>query len=160
MKTITSTCLFGCLLLFIAASNVMAVTGQARIGFSSKTVGLSAINTRPAGSSEYVEIAFIAADGTVNPSIPVTVSSSDASVIGASPAPVANALGNYILSVPANAIAGATASITASATVGGINYSRTRGFVIEESAPPPSGSSTTTRATTPTTSADQSGPSI
>jgi len=160
MKKITSPCLLGCLLLLITANNVLAVTGQARIGFSSKT-GLNAINTRTAGSSEYVDISFIAADGTVDPSIPVTVNSSDTSVINISPAPVANALGNYILSVPANAPAAATASIDASATAGGINYSRTRGFVIAASAPPPpppqSGSSTVTRATTPTANADQSG---
>lgn len=160
MNKITTICLFGCFLLLTVADNVMATTGQARIKFSSKT-GLSAINTRTAGSSEYVEISFVTADGTVDRSIPITVNSSDTSVIDVSPAPVAKARGNYILSVPANAAAEATASINASVTVGGINYSRTRGFVIaaSTSTPPPevSGSSTITRATTPTLNADQSG---
>ncbi len=159
------TWLLGCCLLISAMTDVMAATAQARIGFSSKTVGLDAANTRSAGSSEYVEIVFIAADGTIDPSIVVTVASSDASVISASLAPAATALGNYILSVPANAVAGASASINLSAAAGGISYTRSRSFVIAANTPlppsppplPPAGTSTTIRAATPTLNADQSG---
>ncbi|MDD5754717.1 MAG: hypothetical protein PHN45_08210 [Methylococcales bacterium] len=146
----------------------MAAAGQARIGFSSKTAGFNAVNTRTAGTSEYVEIAFIGTDGIEDLSVPVTIDSSDTSLITVSNAPVGNALGNYKLSVPANATPGATASINISAIVGGVNYTRTRGFVVAAAVPPvtpPSlngsptsnGSPISVRAATPTTGADQSG---
>lgn len=163
MKKITSTYLFGGLLLFTAANNVMAVTGQARIGFSSKTAGLNAVNTRTAGTSEYIEIGFVAADGIEDLSVPVTIDISDTSLVTLSNAPAGNALGNYKLTIPANATPGATASINLSATVGGVNYTRTRGFVVaaatnvEPTPTPIPTTSTMTRATTPTMKADQSG---
>jgi hypothetical protein len=147
--------------IFTAAAG-MAASSVARIEFSSTTVGFNAVNTRAAGSTEYALIYFVASDGSVDKSIPVKVTSSDASLVNVTKMPVANALGNYILSVPANATAG-TATITASATVAGAAYTRSRVFVIAASTnpPPPApgapGSSTITRATTPTTSADQSG---
>ena len=156
--------LFGCLLLLTTGSNALAATSTARIGFSSKTVGLSAVNTRTAGTSEYVEIGFIDTNGIEDLSVPVLIDSTDTSLVAVSNAPVGNALGNYQLTIPANAIPGSTASINVSATVGGVNYTRTRGFVVAAVVPPVvvppapnAGVSTTLRAATPTLAADQSG---
>ncbi|MES2036694.1 MAG: hypothetical protein V4495_02560 [Pseudomonadota bacterium] len=142
----------------LSAQTANAVTTPARIGFSSKTVGFEANNARNAGSMEYALIEFISETGVTDPSVAITVSSSNPALITASKVAVANALGNYLLAVPANAPSG-SATITASATVAGVVYSRSRAFVITAASsgiPPASGSSTITRATTPTMNADQS----
>lgn len=151
-------CLLGVLVL--SNTNIsMAANSPAHIGFSSKTVGFGASNARNAGSTEYALIEFITETGAVDASVSITVSSSDPSLISVSKAAVANALGNYVLAVPANAASG-SATITATATVAGVAYTRSRIFVITAASvivPPAGGSSTITRATTPTMDADQSG---
>ncbi|MBI3729962.1 MAG: hypothetical protein HY254_16745 [Burkholderiales bacterium] len=141
----------------LSAQTANAVTTPARIGFSSKTVGFEASNARSAGSMEYALIEFITDTGATDSSVVITVSSSNSALITVSKVAVANALGNYLLAVPANAPSG-SATITASATVAGVVYSRSRVFVItaSTSTPPVSSSSTITRATTPTMKADQS----
>lgn len=131
----------------------------ARLAFSSTSVGLNAVNPRPAGSTEIALIAFVAADGTTDLTVPVLVGSSNPLLLSVSKTAYANAAGNYVLSVPANAPAG-TATVTASATVAGVVYTRARDFVITPSSvatPPPAGTSTMARALTPTLNADQSG---
>ncbi len=153
-----SACLVGIGLL--AISSAMAAT-TARIGFSSKTSGFNAINARIAGTSEYALIEFIAADGSINPNVAITVTTSNAALMKVSKLPIANALGNYALSVPMNAGNG-LATITATANVNGTLYTRTRDFSITPAAIPvplPVGSTSTTinRALTPTLAADQSG---
>ena len=143
----------------LSAQTANAVTTPARIGFSSKTVGFEASNARNAGSMEYALIEFISETGATDPSVAITVSSSNPALITANKVAVANALGNYLLAVPANAPSD-SATITASATVAGVVYSRSRVFVITAAStgiPPVSGSSTIIRATTPTMNADQSG---
>jgi hypothetical protein len=144
------------------AANV--VTTPARIGFSSKTVGFNAVNARAAGSSEFAEIIFIAADGTFNASVPIVVTSSNPASLKITQINPANALGNYQFSIPANAVNG-TVTVTASANVGGVVYARARDFLITAGvvqAPPPAPvpvalANTTLRAATPTMNADQSG---
>lgn len=140
-------------------SATWAATAPAHIGFSSVTVGFNATNYRTAGSSEYARVEFIAADGSVDASVLVTLRSSNTALVVVAPVPV-NALGNYSLSVPANAPAG-TATVTASAVVQGVSYVRSRDFVITPAAvvSPVAipGTSTMIRATAPTLAADQSG---
>ncbi|MFZ6682016.1 hypothetical protein [Undibacterium sp. Tian12W] len=163
---LSSALAFGCCLAITSVSVISlsvqtanAATSPARIGFSSKTVGFEASNARNAGSMEYALIEFITEAGTTDASVAITVSSSNPALISVSKVAVANALGNYLLAVPASAPSG-TATITASATVAGVTYTRSRVFVItaaSTSIPPVSGSSTITRATTPTMNADQSG---
>lgn len=143
----------------LSVQTANAATSPARIGFSSKTVGFEASNARNAGSTEYALIEFITETGATDPSVVMTVSSSNPALMTVSKVAVANASGNYLLAVPANAPSG-SATITASATVAGVTYTRSRLFVItaaSTSIPPVSGSSTITRATTPTMNADQSG---
>ncbi len=166
-------------LMGFAAPGFCSTTVAAHIGFSSPTVGFGAVNTRTAGWAEYAIINFIKSDGTVDPSIPVKVESSDKSSLIVTKLTVANAPGNYLLSIPRITPAG-TVTVTASATVEGTLYSRSRVFSIlansNPSTEPPSGTPTTTattttttnpppapgsstiiRATTPTLNADQSG---
>ena len=162
MKPSPSLCLAFISLLLLAAAPATAATPS--IGFSSKTVGFNSVNPRAAGTSEYALIVFNPGDGSTDPSVHVTVVSSDNSLLSVTPLAVATALGNTLLSVPAQAPAG-NVTVTASATVGGVVYTRSRLFVISANVPvppvpppaPPPGSSTMLRATTPTLAADQSG---
>ncbi|MFZ6710120.1 hypothetical protein [Undibacterium sp. TC9W] len=166
LQKLSSALAFGCCLAITSVSVISlsvktanAATSPARIGFSSKTVGFEASNARNAGSMEYALIEFITETGTTDASVAITVSSSNPALIAVSKVAVANALGNYLLAVPANSPSG-SATVTASATVAGVTYTRSRVFVItaaSTSIPPVSGSSTITRATTPTMNADQSG---
>lgn len=136
-----------------------AAAGTPRIGFSSKTVGFQLVNTRNAGTFEYAMIYALDANGVVDMTIPVTVVSSDVSLMKVSPVQ-GNALGNYQLTVPANAANGEV-TVTASATIAGKPVSRARNFTIVAATPPPppppSGTPTTARASVPTVVADQSG---
>ena len=142
-----------------APTTAGAAIAPAHIGFSSPTVGFNATNFRTSGTSEFARVEFFAADGSVDTTVPVTLSSSDITRVAVAQVP-ANALGNYSLTVPANAQAG-SATVTASAVVNGVTYARSRVFVIAAApvvppAPVP-GTSTMVRATTPTLAADQSG---
>jgi hypothetical protein len=135
----------------------LAAAGAPSIGFSSKTTGFEAVNARQAGSVEYALVVFKGADGVVDATVPVTLSSSNPALLAVTAA-AANPLGNFKLQVPAQA-PGGSATVTASATVGGVVYSRSRSFTISPTAPAPlpPGASTMVRASTPTTQADQSG---
>ncbi len=162
MKTTRTLCLalISLLMLMLLLGAGPARSATPVIGFSSKTVGFNDVNPRTAGSAEYALIVFKQADGSADPSVPVAVVSSDTSRLSVTPLAVATALGNTLLSVPAQALAG-NVTVTASATVGGVVYTRSRLFVISANmavppAPPP-GASTMVRATTPTLAADQSG---
>lgn len=137
----------------------LAAIAPAHIGFSSPTVGFNATNYRTAGSSEYARVEFFAADGSVDPSVQVSLSSSNPALVAVAQLS-GNALANYSLTVPANAPSG-TATVTASAVVQGVAYTRARVFMITAAAVVPPvvvpGTSTMIRATTPTLAADQSG---
>ena len=160
MKNISSLGLALVALLMLLLAPHAAIAATPSIGFSSKTVGFSSVNPRTAGTSEYALIVFNPGDGTTDPSVPITVVSSNASMLSVTPLAVATALGNTLLTVPAQAPAG-NVTVTATATVGGVLYTRSRLFVISASVPvppaPPPGASTMLRATTPTLAADQSG---
>ena len=161
MKNIQSLgqALVALLVLLLALPAAIAATPF--IGFSSKTVGFSSVNPRTAGTAEYALIVFNPGDGSTDPTVPITVVSSDASMLSVTPLAVASTLGNTLLSVPALAPAGYV-TVTASTTVGGVLYTRSRLFLISASVSvvpptPPPGASTMVRATTPTLAADQSG---
>lgn len=133
------------------------------IGFSSKTASFGAVNPRTAGTSETALIVFNLGEGSTDPAVPIQVLSSDTSRLVVTPLAVPTALGTHLLAVPLLAAAGQV-TVTATATVGGVDYLRSRLFAITAAAPPPpppppapAAPPTLVRATTPTLNADQSG---
>lgn len=143
-----------------------SVAIAASISFSSTTVGLNPVNTRHAGSSEIVAINYNPTDGLIDTAVPVTVTSSNLALVSIVKVPNIP-LGNYKLTIPGAASAG-IATVTATATVAGVRYTRSRDFVIvpgSTTVTPPlattppvtAGVQTLIRASTPTMNADQSG---